>query len=61
MIDDGKLALRAEKCDGKSIVCTVVTGTSISDRKGVSLPDTLLGVGVLTDKDRADLECGSRN
>lgn len=56
LIDDGKLALRAEKCDGKSIVCTVVSGTSISDRKGVSLPDTLLAVGVLTDKDRADLD-----
>ncbi|MCO5731948.1 pyruvate kinase [Rhizobium sp. SSA_523] len=56
LIDDGKLHLRAEKTDGKSIVCTVVAGTSISDRKGVSLPDTLLGVGVLTDKDRADLD-----
>lgn len=56
LIDDGKLHLRAEKADGKSIVCTVVAGTSISDRKGVSLPDTLLGVGVLTDKDRADLD-----
>ncbi len=29
---------------------------SISDRKGISLPDTLLGVGVLTDKDRIDLD-----
>lgn len=56
LIDDGKLHLRAEKADGKSIICTVVAGTSISDRKGVSLPDTLLGVGVLTDKDRADLD-----
>ncbi|OLP53575.1 pyruvate kinase [Rhizobium rhizosphaerae] len=56
LIDDGKLHLKAEKADGKSIVCTVVAGTSISDRKGVSLPDTLLGVGVLTDKDRADLD-----
>ncbi|WP_137133537.1 pyruvate kinase [Rhizobium sp. FKY42] len=56
LIDDGKLMLKAEKCDGKSIVCTVVAGTSISDRKGVSLPDTLLAVGVLTDKDRADLD-----
>ncbi|MEJ8309247.1 pyruvate kinase [Agrobacterium larrymoorei] len=55
LIDDGKLHLRAEKCDGKSIVTTVVSGTKISDRKGISLPDTLLGVGVLTDKDRADL------
>ena len=56
LIDDGKLALRAEKSDGKSIVCTVIAGTSISDRKGVSLPDTLLGVGALTDKDRTDLD-----
>jgi pyruvate kinase len=56
LIDDGKLHLRAEKCDGKSIVATVVAGTKISDRKGISLPDTLLGVGVLTDKDRVDLD-----
>lgn len=56
LIDDGKLMLRAEKCDGTSIVTTVISGTSISDRKGISLPDTLLAVGVLTDKDRVDLD-----
>ncbi|MCP8894235.1 pyruvate kinase [Shinella daejeonensis] len=56
LIDDGKLHLRAESVDGKSIVCTVVSGTKISDRKGVSLPDTLLGVGALTEKDRVDLD-----
>ncbi|WP_407807597.1 pyruvate kinase, partial [Staphylococcus aureus] len=56
LIDDGKLHLRAEKSDGKSIVTTVISGTRISDRKGISLPDTLLGVGVLTGKDRVDLD-----
>ncbi len=56
LIDDGKLALKADKADGKSIICTVIAGTSISDRKGVSLPDTLLGVGALTEKDRTDLD-----
>ncbi|MBR0558225.1 pyruvate kinase [Ciceribacter sp. L1K23] len=56
LIDDGKLHLKAEKADGKSIVCTVVSGTKISDRKGVSLPDTILATGVLTDKDRTDLD-----
>ena len=56
LIDDGKLMLLAETCDGKSIVCKVVSGTRISDRKGVSLPDTLLPVGALTEKDRADLD-----
>jgi len=56
LIDDGKLHLRADKSDGKSIVCTVIAGTKISDRKGVSLPDTLLSVGALTEKDRSDLD-----
>ncbi|HET9536191.1 MAG: pyruvate kinase [Mesorhizobium sp.] len=56
LIDDGRLQLRADAADGKSIVCTVVSGTKISDRKGVSLPDTDLAVGALTDKDRRDLD-----
>lgn len=56
LIDDGKLELKAVKADGKTIVCTVVAGTAISDKKGVSLPDTDLPVGALTEKDRADLD-----
>ncbi len=56
LIDDGKLELKAVKCDGRSIESVVVAGTSISDRKGVSLPDTDLPVGALTEKDRADLD-----
>jgi pyruvate kinase len=56
LIDDGRLELKAVECDGKSIVATVVSGTNISDKKGVSLPDTELPVGALTEKDRKDLD-----
>jgi pyruvate kinase len=56
LIDDGRLKLRAVETDGKKIVCTVISGTKISDRKGVSLPDTDLPVGALTPKDRKDLD-----
>lgn len=56
LIDDGKVELKAVKVDGRSIVATVVVGTRISDKKGVSLPDTELPVGALTEKDRADLD-----
>ncbi|WP_137154866.1 pyruvate kinase [Rhizobium sp. FKL33] len=56
LIDDGKLHLIADECDGTKIVAKVVAGTRISDKKGVSLPDTLLGIGALTEKDRVDLE-----
>jgi pyruvate kinase len=56
LIDDGRLQLEAVTCDGRSIVCKVISGTRISDRKGVSLPDTTLETGALTDKDRKDLD-----
>ncbi len=56
LIDDGRLQLLAEKSDGKSISCKVISGTEISNRKGVSLPDTDLPVGAMTDKDHADLD-----
>jgi pyruvate kinase len=56
LIDDGRLQLRADASDGRSIVCSVISGTKISDRKGVSLPDTDLPVGALTEKDRRDLD-----
>jgi pyruvate kinase len=56
LIDDGRLQLRADVCDGKIIQCTVISGTKISDRKGVSLPDSTLGVGALTPKDHKDLD-----
>jgi len=56
LIDDGRLELRAVASDGHSIRTVVVAGNKISDKKGVSLPDTDLPVGALTEKDRADLD-----
>ncbi len=56
LIDDGKLALRIIECGQEKIVAEVMTTTNISNRKGVSLPDTFLPVTALTDKDRRDLE-----
>ena len=56
LIDDGRLQLRCEETDGQVLTCLVVAGTKISDKKGVSLPDTTLPTGALTEKDRADLD-----
>lgn len=55
LLDDGKLELRITATSPEAINTTVVHGGKLSDRKGVSLPDTILAVGVLTEKDRADL------
>ena len=55
LLDDGKIQLKAKRVGHGSIEATVVHGGKLSDKKGVSLPDTLLPVGALTEKDRADL------
>ncbi len=56
LIDDGRVSLTAIKCTPTSVLAEVVNGTKLSDRKGVSLPDTELGESALTEKDRNDLE-----
>lgn len=56
LIDDGKLRLIAEETSPDRALVRVVTGGRMSDRKGVSLPDTDLPVSAMTPKDRLDLE-----
>ncbi|MET0969560.1 MAG: pyruvate kinase [Tardiphaga sp.] len=56
LIDDGKLRLITEETTNDRAVTRVVVGGRISDRKGVSLPDTDLPVSAMTPKDRLDLE-----
>ena len=56
LIDDGKLRLIAEETSPERARLRVVTGGKMSDRKGVSLPDTDLPLSAMTTKDRVDLE-----
>ncbi|KIZ43078.1 MULTISPECIES: pyruvate kinase [Rhodopseudomonas] len=56
LLDDGKVRLICEETATDFAVTRVVIGGKMSDRKGVSLPDTDLPVSAMTSKDRADLE-----
>lgn len=56
LVNDGKLRLRVERCGPDFADCTVITGGTISDRKGVNVPDVVLPLAALSEKDRADLE-----
>ena len=56
LLDDGKLQLRVVEAEVGRALTEVVQGGTLSNRKGVSCPDTLLPVGALTEKDRSDLE-----
>ncbi len=56
LIDDGKLRLRVKSVKKGSATTEVEVAGKISNRKGVSLPDTTIPVAAMTEKDRSDLE-----
>ena len=56
LLDDGKIRLVATEVEGARIVTRVEVGGKLSDRKGVSLPDTVIPFSALVEKDRSDLE-----
>ena len=55
LIDDGKLRLRVISADENEILCSAEVGGVISDRKGVNVPDAVIPVAAMTEKDRRDL------
>jgi pyruvate kinase len=56
LVNDGKIRLRVESCGPDHAECTVTVGGTISNRKGVNVPDVVLPVAALSEKDRRDLE-----
>jgi pyruvate kinase len=56
LLDDGKIRLVTTEASRQKIVTRVVVGGKLSDRKGISLPDTVIPFSALTPKDRSDLD-----
>src|SRR3954468_16676347 len=56
LIDDGKIRLNVLEADGDRIVTEVKVGGPVSDNKGVNVPDVVVPIPALTDKDRDDLQ-----
>ncbi|MCV2863124.1 pyruvate kinase [Albidovulum sediminicola] len=56
LVNDGKIRLVVDACGADFADCTVTTGGTISNRKGVNVPDVVLPLAALSDKDKADLE-----
>ena len=56
LIDDGKIRLSVIEVGDDQIVTEVKVGGTVSDNKGVNVPDVLVPIPALTDKDRDDLQ-----
>lgn len=56
LVNDGKIRLVVDDCGADFANCTVTVGGTISNRKGVNVPDVVLPLAALSDKDLKDLE-----
>ncbi|WP_343345467.1 pyruvate kinase [Sphingomicrobium sp. XHP0239] len=56
LVDDGKIRLKATSVTETAIATEVMVGGTIRDRKGVNVPDVLIPIPALTEKDRSDLQ-----
>ncbi|MBU8875369.1 pyruvate kinase [Reyranella sp. MMS21-HV4-11] len=58
LVDDGKVRLRIVRHDAETIDTVVEVAGTISDRKGVNLPNLVLPMSPMTPKDHKDLVFG---
>jgi pyruvate kinase len=58
LLDDGKIRLKVTACSSEFAETEVITGGVLSNHKGVNVPDVILDVSPLTEKDHEDLRFG---
>ena len=60
LVDDGNIRMEVETCGPDFADCRVTVGGRISNQKGVNVPDVVIPLAALSEKDLEDLEfaCG---
>ncbi len=56
LLSDGLIELRVERIEGADVVCEIVNGGTLGEKKGINLPGIPVKVPSLTEKDEEDLE-----
>lgn len=59
-INDGLIELKVQKITKTDIICTVIHGGTLSNNKGVNVPNVSLSMPYLSEKDMSDLEFGAK-
>ncbi len=58
LINDGTIELRVKEINDKDIVCDVIQGGRLTNRKSINVPDLALNLPSITEKDIADIKYG---
>ena len=61
LLHDGKRKLEVVDIKGNNVICKVIVGGEIKNRRGINLPGAHLSISSLADKDKKDLEFGIKN
>jgi pyruvate kinase len=56
LLDDGKLRMQVVERKVDTIAAKVIVGGPLASRKGIAMPDSVLPISPLTEKDKADLD-----
>ena len=56
LIDDGLIGLEIEKIEGKDIICRVLNGGELGERKGVNVPYVKVNLPGITEQDKKDID-----
>ena len=60
LIDDGKIELEVQRIEGKDVVCKVMNGGDLGNRKSINVPGTHINLPALKEKDIKDLIDGCK-
>ena len=58
LVDDGLIALEVLSVEGSEVLCGVVSGGVLGERKGVNVPNVALGLPAVTEQDVDDIVFG---
>ena len=58
LIDDGLICLEVQETTGTEIVCRVINGGELEEKKGINVPNVSIKLPNLTEKDKSDLLFG---
>lgn len=58
LIDDGLIELKVTEVKGQDIVCTIVNGGELGQRKGINVPNVKVKLPAITQKDKEDILFG---
>ena len=58
LINDGTIELRVKEFNGKDIVCEVIQGGKLTNRKSINIPDFIVNLPGITEKDVEDIKYG---